>query len=183
MNISLLINQLIGLLCLGWLLIFAGYYIWSITVAAPYVPSLGKTRQKMLARALEYWQKNRSRRNGRLKALELGAGDANLSFALAKIGYRTVAIERQPYLALFARIRKLISRERKIQIARQDIFKWQDWDQDLVIVYLYPHLMERLEPILFGKLPKGAWIISNTFHFTKRTPLFEIGKVIVYEVN
>lgn len=159
------------------LLIFAGYYIWNMFFTAPYVPSFGKPRQELLAVAREYFPRLKLHRS-----VEPGAGDANISFALNHIGYQADAIELNPFLTLFARARKFITRNRKINILNKDLFKCDYSGYDLAVIYLYPSLMARLEPVLFKQMPKGAVIISNTFGFKQHQTVATRGKVLVYVV-
>lgn len=158
--------------------LFAGYYIWYMFFSAPYVPSFGKDRKQVLKSAQALLPKLKLK-----SAVEPGAGDANMSFALAKMGYKKVtAVEMVPFLTLFARARKLLGRHKNVEILNQNLFKIDYSKYDMAIIYLYPELMAKLEPTLFTDMPKGSYIISNTFAFKKHQPIEKIGKVLVYEV-
>ena len=158
-------------------LLFAGYYVWNMFFTAPYVPSFGRPRKDLLDFAREYYPRLASHRSA-----ELGAGDANISFALTAMGYQADAIELNSFLTLFARLRKFLSHNRRINILNKDMFKCDYSQYDLAVIYLYPALMARLEPILFAQMPKGSVIISNTFSFKNHQPKEKRGKVLVYEV-
>lgn len=159
--------------------VFAGYYIWYMFFTAPYVPSMGKTRKQLLAEAEKVLPSLKLK-----SAIEPGAGDANISFALAKMGYKNVAaVELVPFLTVFARLRKLLGNYKQISIYNKDIYGMDYSKYDLAVIYLYPKLMAKLEPIMFSQMPKGSIIISNTFSFKNHKPIRKSGKILVYEVK
>lgn len=159
--------------------LFTGYYIWYMFFSAPYVPSFGKDRQIILKEAKKILPSLKLK-----SAIEPGAGDANISFALAKMGYKHVAaIELVPFLTVFSRLRKFLGRYKQVEIYNENIFKMDYSKYDLAVIYLYPSLMAKLEPILFSQMPKGSFIISNTFQFKKHLPIRKTGKILIYEVK
>ncbi len=158
-------------------LVFTVYYVWSLFWGAPYVPSMGKSRKQIKELAEEYFKKN-----PQAQAVELGAGDCSLSFSLSDIGYSVSAYEINPFLTLGARFLSLLRGKNKVSIFNKDVFKASYNNSNLAVIYLYPHLMSQLEPILFGQMPKGSWIISNTFAFPNYKPIRVHDKIKVYEV-
>lgn len=159
-------------------LVFGAYFIWSMSFAAPYVPSVGKERKALLEEARSILPELKLK-----NAFEPGAGDANLSFALTKIGYRATAYEMIPFLTLWAKAKKFLTGNKKIEIVNGDFFKTSYEKYDLAIIYLFPALMDKLEPLLFAQMPKGAYILSNTFAFKHKKPVRVSGKVKIYRVD
>ena len=159
--------------------LFAGYYVWYMFFSAPYVPSFGKDRRVILDEAKKILPLLKLK-----SAIEPGAGDANISFALARMGYQNVAaVELVPFLTVFARLRKLLGRYKQVAIYNENIYNIDYSKYDLAVIYLYPSLMAKLEPILYSQMPKGSYIISNTFQFKQHQPIRNIGKILVYEVK
>lgn len=165
--------------CFVLLCIFAGYFIWYFVVGtAPYVPSTGKDRKQLLEEAAELLPRLKLK-----SAVEPGAGDANITFALARRGYKkATAVEMVAFLTLFARLKRLLGRYRNVEIINGDIYKIDFSKYDLAVCYLFPEIMEKLEPKMFSQMPKGSFIISNTFMFRDHKPVRTNGRIKVYEV-
>jgi hypothetical protein len=161
------------------MVIFGIYFFWSLSFGAPYVPSMGNSRKEMLRVSAELMEK----RGVKLRSVELGAGDANISFALTKMGYQADALEINPFLTLVARFAKLITANKHVHIYNKDMFLHHYQKYDLAVIYLFPHLMDKLESVLFEEMPKGAIIISNTFTFKNHQPVSKSDRVLVYEVK
>lgn len=164
-------------LMIGISIIFVVYFIywfWALFTSAPYYPSNKKAIQFILQLLKE---------NDSEKVVELGSGDGRIAKEIALNGYEITAVEMNPLLTVVSRIKKAIFRLDKLNVKQSDLFKEDFSSYDTVVMYLYPHLMKRLEPVLFKEMKKGSTIVSNTFQFKNRKPDKVLGeKVYLYKV-
>ena len=95
---------------------------------------------------------------------DLGSGDGRIVIAAAqKSGARAVGYEIDPRLVKLARRRVAENKlEPLVRIEHEDIFTLDLSGADVITLYLYPGLMERLLP-QFQKLKPGTRIVSHQF--------------------
>lgn len=98
---------------------------------------------------------------------ELGAGFGNLAFTLGEHypDCQVIAIEVSPVPYFWMKIRNGFNP--KLNIIRKDFFQLNLSDASLIVCYLYPGAMERLEKKLAQECPKAA-ILTHTFAFPHR---------------
>jgi 16S rRNA A1518/A1519 N6-dimethyltransferase RsmA/KsgA/DIM1 with predicted DNA glycosylase/AP lyase activity len=155
------------------------YYLWSLFFGVPFVPS-----SKLIIDAILSVLANKKYRVAPgWPVVELGAGDGRVAFALAKKGYQVTAVEIIPFLTLWMRFVKLITRQKQLEIYNINIRKLDFSKYRVAIIYLYPRHMQLLEDRLFAEMPRGSVILSNTFEFKKHAPEEKIGKLLIYRVN
>jgi len=113
----------------------------------------------------------RKKKDNRKTFVDLGCGGGKVLISLKKkypeievIGY-----ENWPTQFLLAKIMLFFSGV-KAKIFYKDLFQADLTNAQIVFCYLYPHLMERLEPKLKKELKEGALIISNTFPLSNWQP-------------
>lgn len=101
---------------------------------------------------------------------ELGAGYGTLAIAIAKQfpNMDIVAVELSPAIYFCLWFRKKLNRLENLILVRKNIFSVPLHDASIVICYLFPKAMRRLEEKQFQNLPKGAVIISNSFSLPTR---------------
>lgn len=152
------------------------YWIWAFHKGAPYYPS-SKQAISDIVQELASEQKT-------LRIAELGSGDGRLAFGLAKTGAEIVAYEVNPLLTILTRVLKFLKRTTNLTIKNADFLQEDLSEFDVVVAYLYPEVMQKLEPKLFSELKDGSRIISNTFKIKTRTPNKVINdKIFVYDVS
>ena len=94
--------------------------------------------------------------------VDLGCGDGRvLREAHKRYGVRTVGYEINPLAYLKARL--LSIGFNKIKIKRQNFWKADLSQADVVFCYLYPDVMKRLAAKLVAGLKPGAIIVSSNF--------------------
>lgn len=94
--------------------------------------------------------------------VDLGCGDGRvLRKVQRRYGVRTVGYEINPLAYLKARLFSFGSN--KIKIRRQNFWKADLSDADVVFCYLYPDVMKRLAAKLAAGLKPGAVIVSSNF--------------------
>lgn len=100
---------------------------------------------------------------------ELGAGFGTLAFALADHypQCQIIAVEVSPIPCLWMHICKYLKPRDNLKIIRKDFFKLLLSDADLIVCYLYPGAMRKLEEKLAQECPKAA-ILTHTFALPHR---------------
>ncbi len=96
---------------------------------------------------------------------ELGSGWGPLVMDAAKLfpAARVIGVEFSFLAAHFSRFRAFLFDRKNVEIRRNDFFKENLGDADLIIFYMLEVILERLSPKMIAELPKGAIIVSNTF--------------------
>ena len=102
---------------------------------------------------------------------DLGCAHGTLSLRLKKIfpHLEIYAIDNSAVRIFFATA-KSKALGQKINFRKQDIFKTDLRNADLVYIYLWYDLMPILEKKLQKELRRGAVVITNTFHFQDWKP-------------
>lgn len=102
---------------------------------------------------------------------ELGAGWGTLAFALADHykDFSVVAIEVSPIPWLWMHLRNCLNRRSNLKIIWGDFFKLSLSFAGLIVCYLYPKAMVRLEKKIAVEC-KNTWVITHTFAFPEWKP-------------
>ncbi len=132
-------------------------------ILAPYYPTPQTIVQKMLEL-------------GGLKAgekmFDLGSGDGRIVIMAAqKFHAQAVGIELNKDLAKLSsdKIRKL-KLEQTAHIVNGDLLKQDYSSADLITLYLFPGLIDKVRPLLDQQLKKGARVVAHDFEFKNWTP-------------
>lgn len=111
------------------------------------------------------------------KFYDLGCGDARILLA----AYRRqpemeyIGVEKNLYPYLRARFNLWrVGNPSNIKIVRTDIFKMDYSDADILYIYLFPKVLERLEKKFINELRPGSQVFSATFQFPSLKPLSRI---------
>lgn len=96
---------------------------------------------------------------------DLGCGDGTLLLTAGKqVGARGVGVEIDPARVFVARIRMMSSKLKgKIVIKRGDLFKENISQATVVVVYLVPKTLGRLEEKFRNELKEGTRIVSFVY--------------------
>jgi hypothetical protein len=102
---------------------------------------------------------------------ELGAGFGTLSFALADHypDHEIIAIEVSLIPYGWMRLQQEVFPRKNLKIIYGDFFKMKLLEPKLIVCYLYPGAMQKLELKIDEECPQ-AMIISHTFAFPNRKP-------------
>lgn len=102
---------------------------------------------------------------------DLGCAHGALSLRMRKLlpHLNIYGIDNSAVRIFFAKLKNKILR-RKINFQKQDIFKTNLRNADVVYTYLWYHLMPILEKKLQKELKRGAVVITNTSHFQEWQP-------------
>lgn len=101
---------------------------------------------------------------------DLGSGDGGFLYNLAKEfkNIEFVGYEKNELLYLFA---KIFNRRPNLKFYCSDFFQIDLSQFDYIYVFLFPFLLEKLEPKIEKEAKKGAFIISNSFIFPRLKPV------------
>lgn len=106
--------------------------------------------------------------------IDLGCGNAqSLIIAAKQFGSKGIGIERSPYAYLNSIFRVWWYGEiSNIQIIYGDFSKIQKLlsSADVIYLYLWSSVVEKIEPWLFAHIGKNSQIISLAFKFAKHKP-------------
>lgn len=147
-------------------------------IQAPFLPTPKKTTEKMFDVAKV--------KPGEV-VYDLGCGDGRfVRIASRKYQARAIGIELNPLVYAYA---KLLSLGKKNEtILFQDFIKRDLSDADVIMCYLLPPTMRKLEIKLEQEAKKGTRIISHGFQFKNWKPIEtilpdkkEYGKIYVFE--
>ncbi|MCK8486453.1 class I SAM-dependent methyltransferase [Paenibacillus sp. MBLB2552] len=97
--------------------------------------------------------------------VEAGSGWGTLALAIAGAdpGLPIVGIENSMIPWLYSRIALRMGDHPQVQFLRGDLYKFPYETAGMVICYLYPEAMRRLDPLLRAQLTPGARVISVCF--------------------
>jgi hypothetical protein len=123
---------------------------------------------------------------------DIGCGDARVLSFLSK-RYKKIklnGIENRLFPLCLMHILS-VRKKSNIKIINKDFFKQDLGDATHVFMYLYPNIMDDLLGKLEKELPSGTRLVSLSFKFTQKKPLYEIDlersswntakKIYVYE--
>ncbi|MCP4137044.1 MAG: SAM-dependent methyltransferase [bacterium] len=110
------------------------------------------------------------------KVYELGSGWGTLAFSLAGIlnTCEVHAFENSPVPRLFTRLLHAVIPHKNLYIHKKDFYSASLTDADLVVCYLFPGGMEKLEKKFGIELKENALVLSSTFALPFRKPVKEI---------
>jgi hypothetical protein len=108
---------------------------------------------------------------GKKKFYDLGSGNGRVVSCLAEKypELECVGIEYNITAHCHAKIRNLFSKN-KVSYWRKNFFKIDLGDADVIYVYLYPPVMERLEAKFAKELRKGTLVVMNSFPLKTKEP-------------
>ena len=157
------------------LLIVISLY-WTRIVGGPWVPSSMQMVNRMMEMA-EVGPED--------VVYDLGCGDGRMVLAAAmRYHARAVGIEIDPLRYLWCQFLITILFQRKrIRIIFGNLFTKDLSEADVVICYLMPDALVKLEKKLKKELRDGTRVVSNRFTFPTLDKVQEDGNAILYLVN
>jgi precorrin-6B methylase 2 len=111
---------------------------------------------------------------------DLGCGDARVLFYLAKNNpdSKFIGIENSSFPYAIAKLNLWLGRKKgnakNVQILKQDFFNYDLKEVTHIFVYLYPNVMDDMLGKLDRELKGGSRLVSASFKFTQKKPLFEL---------
>jgi methylase of polypeptide subunit release factors len=158
---------------LGCLFIALLLLILSIWIGAIYVPSVDWAVVEMIRLA--------NIRKGEI-VVDLGSGNGKILIALAKKGIEAHGYEINPFLVVWSWF--LIWKAGVWGIAHAhfgNIFSVDVTKFDVIMIFVVPYVMKRLEKKLLRETKKGTRIVVETFPFPNWKPIKTSKSMYVYE--
>jgi hypothetical protein len=166
------------LLCLA-LIIFIVTFGAPMFTGAPFAVSSRFKIDKMMA----IIKKVTMGRKG-LTAVDLGSGDGRITIALAKNDFIAHGIEVNPFLAWYSKIKiKAAGLKGKAFIHRENLWKSDFSNYNVVILFGVFYIMAKLEKKLLSELKPGSIVICNHFAFPIWKPIGQEGDVYIYQAK
>lgn len=95
--------------------------------------------------------------------LELGSGDGRfIQFVVKNIGVKGTGIESNPILVLLAKLRSLFTKT-EYTIKLGDIKKFSYSNQNVIYLFLFPSLIEKIQDKFLKECSPGTMVISHGF--------------------
>ncbi|MCX7996846.1 MAG: class I SAM-dependent methyltransferase [Patescibacteria group bacterium] len=136
-------------------IVYISSLFYSLLKGAPYVP----TRTLLIRDILK-----RSGLKKGMRFLELGCGDGRVvSIAVSDFGATGKGIEINPMLVATARIRTWLNRVDGVELVREDVQHTELKGWNVIFLYLFPALIEKLQSRLLKECARGTVIISHGF--------------------
>ena len=103
--------------------------------------------------------------------VDLGCGDGRLLERLKKRvpGISAIGCELSPVVWLIGVVRSVVLRT-GVRVRFRSVFRQDLSGADVVVLYLFPHLMQALEEKLDRELRPGTAVLCQTFGFPDRRP-------------
>jgi len=137
--------------------LFFFFLVLSFYTGAPFVPSRLKSAKRMIE--LAHISKG-------TRVIDLGSGDGKLLFLAASQGGVAIGFEINPFLVLFTNIKAFCSPYKtRVRAIWKNFWNSNLSNADVVLLYLIPWKMEKLEQKLLKETKPGTLIISNSFIF------------------
>ena len=135
--------------------LFFFFLVLSFYTGAPYVPSKLKAARRMIE--LAHISKG-------TRVVDLGSGDGKLLFLTSQHGAIATGYEINPFLVLYTNIKAFIFLHH-VHAVWKDFWKADISKADIILLYLIPWKMKKLEGKILRETKPGTRIISNSFIF------------------
>lgn len=143
--------------------------LYAMIFGAPFVPTQMDQVDRMLKAA--------NLKKGR-KIYDLGSGDGRLVYKAAKdYDANAVGYEFSPFVWLWALFLKLFWRS-KAKLKFGNFWKRDLSDADVLVCYLLPHTMKKMEEDLLPQLKPGTLIVSHAFALPGLKPWKKLPRVV-----
>ncbi|XP_044298902.1 ATP synthase subunit C lysine N-methyltransferase isoform X1 [Varanus komodoensis] len=164
-----------GLLLTG---VVGGSLVALYSVAAPFIaPALRKHCLPFVPATPKQIENVLGALRGRKGSLvDLGSGDGRIVIAAAKVGFKAVGYDLNPWLVWYSRYRAWregVHRDAKFYIS--DLWKISFSQYTNVVIFGVPGMMQQLEEKLGRELRKDAKVIACRFPFPRWRPSHSSG--------
>lgn len=113
--------------------------------------------------------------------IDLGSGDGRILMAAARLGTQAIGYEIDPFLVWQSRRRIHQANLDKLATVHWRSFWQADFKQaTIVTVYLFPHLMNRLQGLLEKKVNHPIRLVANDYPFSQLVPTKHYRQIYLY---
>lgn len=143
------------LFILIFLVAFLFTSLWSSFSGVPFVGSQQRKIHRILAEAHP--------KRGAI-FYDLGSGDGRVVYIAAKqFGMHATGIESNPLLIFFSNSYKRLFKLQHAHFKRGNLFRSNFSDADVIYLFLFPRMIQKLVPIIHEQCRPGTVIISHGF--------------------
>ena len=151
----IIIIQLILFLILFVLMLYFLSMMISDFFGVPFVP----TRQRSLK---EIFAKVKVKKEDLF--FDLGCGDGRLPFFMAQeYGVRAIGVELNPLLNWYAKLKAKVTKNKLVQFRRENIFDTNLKKANIIYLFLFPEVVEKLKEKFLKECATGTLIVSHGF--------------------
>lgn len=161
-------------LILSLLFLFFFYQIYTLILqpGAVYYPTTDSSVKEML---------KISQLTSKDVLIDLGSGDGRILIAAARLGARAIGYEINPFLVYRSRrLIKQLKLEKLVSVEWKSFWKADFNQASIITVYLFPHLMKRLQKTLEKKLKHPVRVVCNDYPFPNLTPVKKSKNIYLY---
>ncbi len=116
--------------------------------------------------------------------VDLGSGDGRILIAAARRGTKAIGYEISPFLVWQSRRHIHQAKVDKLAKVYWKSFWKADFSQaNIITVYLFPHLMKRLQRLLEKKVNHPIRLVANNYPFPQLTPSKRHRQIYLYHFN
>jgi SAM-dependent methyltransferase len=116
--------------------------------------------------------------------IDLGSGDGRILIAAARLGAKAIGYEINPFLVWRSRRQIHQSKLDKLAKVYWRSFWKADFNQATIItVYLFPHLMNRLQRLLRKKVNHSLRLVANDYPFSQLKADRRYHKIYLYHFD
>ncbi len=117
-----------------------------------------------------------------MKVIDLGSGAGRLLFMAAAAGATAVGYELNPFLVLWTKLMILLKGKRgQVQVFYKSIYGADIADADVIMMFLFPPHMKKLESKVFNEAKPDVKILSYVFQFRSYTPVSNEEGIFIYK--
>ncbi len=146
---------IVEIVVLGWVAVYAVFLVFSWLKGAPYVATAREELNTIFERA--------GLKQG-MTFIELGCGDGRVTrYAVQHIGVKGIGIDINPILILIARFLSYIKKVKNITFIRQNVLNSNLSSGDVIYIYLFPLLVQKLKHSILDGTKRPVTIIAHGF--------------------
>ncbi len=117
-----------------------------------------------------------------MKVIDLGSGAGRLLFLAAKSGAQATGYELNPFLVIWTKLLIFLKGKRgQIKVFYKSIYDADVGDADVIMMFLYPPHMKKLETKIFNEAKTEVKILSYVFQFHNYKPIANEQGIFMYK--
>lgn len=146
---------MVEIVVLCWIAIYAVFLVYSWLKGAPYVATAKDELNTIFERA--------GLKNG-MTFMELGCGDGRVTrYAVQRLGVKGIGIDINPILITTARLFSYLKKINNITFIRQNVLNSNLSNADVIYIYLFPLLVQKLKNKILNETKRPVTIIAHGF--------------------
>lgn len=153
--------------------ILVAFVFSPLFLGVPFLPTHRKQARKMMELA---------QIKPGMKVIDLGSGAGRLLFLAAKSGAQATGYELNPFLVIWTKLLIFLKGKRgQIKVFYKSIYDADVGDADVIMMFLYPPHMKKLETKIFNEAKTEVKILSYVFQFHNYKPIANEQGIFMYK--